>query len=843
MIVYLLAICDAFTTWEGHWFAYAVHYVILLVSIRNNPFLPVKKRLLHHFFFALILISPYWSIGQISGTVSYSSRSGQAATNRWLNSNSIRIKAYTISKSGKYELTAQTWSDQSGNYLLDIPEGKQVKLIFEDESKMLQSSASTPAVRFEKSPATEVNWAGYIPEHYVSPRPFLVSPVYINGSGNDSLYALTALALEDTSVIRLATSRQVGALWGVAFNRTTQHLYSAALAKRHVGYGPLGTGGIYRTDWVTRRTINWLNLKTWGIQSGEDRHEGLKRAVDSSNVDGKFMGDVGKVSLGGMDISEDGQFLYVMNLYDQTLYGIKLPADTAARPTSSDVTAYKIPLSGCAGGACRPFAVKAHGGHVYIGAVCDAEKSQSVTDLKATVYELDPATRKFTEVFRMSLDYLRSSAVAHPGLKSWNPWTDDFSKALHSAFPSTAARPQPLLASIAFDAQGAMILGFMDRFGHQSGVGQPDPSGKASFAAVASGDILRVLPRRPGSKNIRLSLEDNAVAGDFSTDGKDNKQGPKGGEFFFQDDFTFRDELRSRRVVHEETGAGGVLSLPATGEVFMTAHEPTQEFNSGGIKSFFNEDGRTSRGWLLYKNAQPGTFGKTNGVGGLALITGPAPIAAGNRVWSDTNGDGVQDPEEPAIAGVQLDLYEKGTKVATTRSDADGMYLFSEENVTGGLKPATAYEIHIGLNDKRLHPTLAKQSADHEVDNDATKIEDQAIIAFQTGAAGVNIHDLDFGFLPENVKNNNKTTSEDGKLVVYPNPVTETATVELVSASQTGILKLVDLQGRAVYEQPMKKANGQYTVTLDVKHLSSGSYVLSVQEDGSCCKVVYVVKE
>lgn len=784
--------------------------------------------------FISILIAPYLSIGQISGNISY--------LNQGRNVNSVRIKAYGISKAGKYEVIAQTLSDKSGSYFLDVPEGKHVKLIFESESKTQQSSGLTPAVRFVKSPATDVNWTGYLPEHYVSPRPFLVSPVYINGSGNDSLSALTALALEDTSVIRLASSRQVGALWGVAFSRATGHLYSAALAKRHVGYGPLGTGGIYRTDWLTRRTVSWLDLKTLGVPTGDDHHEGLKRAVDSSNVDGKFMGDVGKLSLGGIDISPDGQFLYVMNLFDQTLYGIKLPADTAAKPTSADVTRYKIP-SGCTGSTSRPFAVKVNMGYVYIGTVCDAAASQSVTDLRAIVYELDPSTKKFKEIFSMPLDYPRGTAVADLGLRSWHPWTDDFSKALHSALPSTATRPQPILSSIAFDAQGAMILGFMDRFGHQSGTGQPDPTGKASYAAVAAGDILRVFPRRPGSLNARFSLEGNAVAGELSTEGKGNTQGPKGGEFFFQDDFMFRDELRNGRIIHEETGAGGVLALPATGEVFMTAHEPTQEFNSGGIKSFFNADGKTSRGWLLYRNAQQGTFGKANGVGGLALISGLPPIAVGNRVWSDTNGDGIQDPEEPALANVLLDLYEKGAKIATTRSDANGMYLFAEENVTKGLKPATGYEIRIGLNDGKLKPTLAKGSADKEIDNDAARVDNQAVIAFQTGAAGVNIHDLDFGFLPENVNTKNTAASEDGKLVVYPNPVAESATVELTSDSQIGTLKLSDLQGRTLREQTLKKANGHYKTTLDIKHLPSGSYVISVEENGSCCKVVHIVKE
>lgn len=789
--------------------------------------LPVHSRTWCRLFLILICISPYPSIGQISGKVSYWTGSGRTA----LRVATQRITAYGLSPAGSYEIIAQTTSNQSGSYFLDVPEGRQVKLVFGNESGNWQSSGSTPAVRFVKSPATDVNWAGYLPEHYLSPPSFLVSAVYVNGSGNDSLSALTALSLEDTTVIRLATSRQVGSLWGVAYNPVSQHLYSAALAKRHVGYGPLGTGGIYRTDWPAGRTIGWLDLKTLGVPTGEDHHEGLKRAVDSSNVDGKFMADVGRVSLGGMDISPDGRILYVINLRDQTLYAVKLPADTAARPVAADLTPFKIPVAGCAGGASRPFAVKVHGDYVYIGAVCDAGQSQSVRDLRAIVYALNPATKEFQEVFATSLDYPRGAALAGPEMKNWNPWTDDFTKALHSELPSTAARPQPILSSIAFDPQGAMILGFMDRFGHQAGTGQPDPSGKASYTAVASGDILRVFPRRPDSRNARFTLEDNATAGDLSTEGKDNAQGPRGGEFFFQDDFMFYDGRYSSRVIHQETGAGGVLALPLTGEILMTAHEPTREFNSGGIKAFFNQDGKTSRAWLLYRNAQPGTFGKANGVGGLALITGQPPIAVGNRVWSDTNGDGIQDPGEPSLAGVPLELYEAGARIAATRSDADGMYLFGQDNVKGGIKPETAYEIRIRLEERTLRPTLVKQKGDNETDSDAGKSDHYAVIAFRTGAAGVTIHNLDFGFLPEKVTT--PASPEAGKLVVYPNPAVSHMEVKADANGRTATLRLLDASGRSLQTHQLEAKGGSYKTRLNLAGLSAGSYVVSLEESGT----------
>ena len=51
--------------------------------------------------------------------------------------------------------------------------------------------------------------------------------------------------------------------------------------------------------------------------------------------------------------------------------------------------------------------------------------------------------------------------------------------------------------------------------------------------------------------------------------------------------------------------------------------------------------------------------------------------AIGNYVWVDENSDGYQDAGEPGIPNVQVNLYgASGNLVATTRTDAQGGYLF-----------------------------------------------------------------------------------------------------------------------------------------------------------------------
>ena len=52
--------------------------------------------------------------------------------------------------------------------------------------------------------------------------------------------------------------------------------------------------------------------------------------------------------------------------------------------------------------------------------------------------------------------------------------------------------------------------------------------------------------------------------------------------------------------------------------------------------------------------------------------------AIGDRVWFDTDGDGVQDAGEAGIAGVTLELRNSvGQVIATTTTNSAGAYLFS----------------------------------------------------------------------------------------------------------------------------------------------------------------------
>ena len=59
------------------------------------------------------------------------------------------------------------------------------------------------------------------------------------------------------------------------------------------------------------------------------------------------------------------------------------------------------------------------------------------------------------------------------------------------------------------------------------------------------------------------------------------------------------------------------------------------------------------------------------------------PIEIGDRVWKDTNGNGIQDGNEPALVGVSVCLYDNAnTLIATAITDANGNYIFSSATGT-----------------------------------------------------------------------------------------------------------------------------------------------------------------
>lgn len=191
----------------------------------------------------------------------------------------------------------------------------------------------------------------------------------------------------------------LGTVFGVGYNRATNRVYASAFMKRHAGFGPNGPGAIYAVNPAAApggapALFADLDAIFGAGTSGGDAHatNGGDYNRDGGNV---TWNAVGKTSLGGLEVSPDGLYVFVVNLADRQVYRLPTtqpltPATIVRRPVP--VPASAVPASGA---DLRPFALQWFRGRLYVGMVNSAESTQLAANLRAYVYALDPATMTF----------------------------------------------------------------------------------------------------------------------------------------------------------------------------------------------------------------------------------------------------------------------------------------------------------------------------------------------------------------------------------------------------------------------------------------------------------------
>lgn len=722
------------------------------------------------------------------------------------------------------QVGAPVITNAAGGYSLSIPNGTPVRLEFTNIPANLRPGAfgrdSGTTVQFVTSPLWGVDMGLSSPQDYCQNNPFLVMPCYVNGDPLAGGTAGTAVVMnaipnsaygrDDTTVERsLATGLQIGATWGLAYQRSTNTVFAGALAKRHSGYGPLGGGGIYAivVDPVTGNSVslsNFVDIDTFaGVDDGvlDDTVRNLPANSAMPNEDPTAWDAAGKESIGDMDIGTNDDTLWLINLTDRTLYSmfIGIPAaPPAGVTTATPITVADLP--GCPAGPgadpdinVRPWAVEVYRGNVYAGVVCSAESTQNTGDLRAYILstpEGSPGT--WTLVYQFALNYPRGvvSASGSGFPAEWRPWSPVFTSICENpctpgfAYSNQIIYPQPILADIEFDTDGDMIIGLMDRLGHQTGeVNYATSSGVSTytlynfttgytptavtiaagaiFEGTSAGDILRVC-----NTGGVFALENNASCGGITTGGSGSApaQGPGGGEYYWQDMFPPSTLLNSG--THHEVSLGGLVLFPGTDEVATAIFDPFA-IRSGGITWFSNTTGTRTRAYEIFPQTDSADrFGKAAGLGDIEGFCYQTPIEIGNRVWNDADGDGVQDAGENPIAGVTVQLFQGATLIASAVTDANGNYYFSSGPGTStasqryflaDLDPNENYEIRIPnaqggtpqapLAGLTLSPANVISGANSDLrDSDSTYAGDDAVIAITTGNLGDNDHTFDFGF-------------------------------------------------------------------------------------------------
>ncbi len=827
-------------------------------------------------------------------------------------------------------------TDAWGEYNLYLPAGEDYRLEFTGIPDYLQPGAvgndTEATVAFVTAPAAGVNVGLNNPADYCQDNPELGTPCYLFGNQKQALPALVSFnyragstsltdpflplpadggspyddANNDVAGIQKhpieADVNEIGTTNGLAYQRAENVIFAGAFMKRHSGFGPNGTGAIYRIDrdGDTVSVYADLNAIFGANTAGADPHDGTA-LTDPAEIIEYYIHDpsfdqVGKISLGDIEITEDEAYLYTVNLNDKMLYRIPVLNEASPAFTTADIARFALPSpAGCAVGDVRPFGLGVQDGVLYAGMVCSAQSTQQASDMRAYVYAFDGSSFDGTPVLDFALNYPRACADRIPGNEDcgtqvdnkeadWNPWVGTFGDLLMksgAASVNTTRRipiyPQPLLTDIEF-ASGYMIIGLRDRNGDMIGNGTRDPrdangnpigfppemsSPTQFYMTATAGDILTAAhdPVRPGV----WKLEDNASVGDLPpTAGANNNNGPGGGEYFFDDSFAVVDNDFPR---HAEVAQGGLSNIPGQTDALTTSFNPIPQedpsnFFDGGIIYLSGQDGSRSRSYRVFAGEPPPTTppidetallqGKNNGLGDLEVFCEEAPLEIGDKVWFDSNKNGIQDPDEDPMAGMNVMLYTAdNTLLATAVTDIEGNYYFSnaasgplagEHAKYGveGLQPNTeGYVLRIDLTQPAISASgymLTVANADGHVDNnnktdlrdsDAVMNGQNAEIAFESGAAGHNNHTLDFGFIDEPVTPpvavGNRVWLDDGQ-------GGGTAGDGIVNGTELGIGS-VEVQlypGSGVTDTPLQTtttgADGCYLFD----NLAAGDYILHI---------------
>ncbi len=358
----------------------------------------------------------------------------------------------------------------------------------------------------------------------------------------------------------VSTGAQIGSTWGIAYSRPYKKAFASAFVKRHAGLGIGGAtatpanapGSIYIIDPSTSTGSFFFSLDALGASYYTHDHtagntlnvrsntgRGLPAGIASADADATTYDQIGKVGIGGLDLSDDGRYMFLVNLYDRKLYKIDLqnPASPIV-PGAAQVTSYAIPNPNASGalsaGEFRPFAVKYSRGKVYVGGVTSGQSAASVSaadnsGMNAYVYSFDLSSGTFntTPVLTFPLSFSKGTDFDAIN-ETWRPWTNSFNPStVGSGTSIRGGLPQPMFSDIEIDASNSIILGFRDRFGDQSGYQNYDPTGTYFMSGFSYGDIYRGQINCSGT----WSIENNGTNNGVTTAGANNGQGPGGGEF------------------------------------------------------------------------------------------------------------------------------------------------------------------------------------------------------------------------------------------------------------------------------------------------------------------------
>ncbi len=582
---------------------------------------------------------------------------------------------------------------------------------------------------------------------------FVKEDVSTTGAGD----TVVTFAYDGTGKAPLLDANTTGSTWALAHDEWRNVLFAGSYLKRGADLGSEGLDGLYWVDdggTTYSASLSALSGNSYGsLISDSDGcdTDGDGSDIDTSQptpdfatmadfeagrlswappahtgptwaVDCEAYDKVGRVSLGDIDVTPDGDTLLVMNLAEKKLemYDVTL----AQSGTISFLGDLALTAPGCGASDWHPFAVDAvDGGYALVGITCTDGTTALVEKVDLSLDA--PFLSGQTNLQTVPLDYDHSCAYtndysATAGCNDtftgdYRAWSDVFEIAdleniedvLTGKFMN---RPTPMLSDIGYESDGSLSISIRDRFadqwapgmdtpdaGHGLGVHDDLVNGHWGSAEVfTAGDILKMCNTGTheapawdleGSGSCTTPNFPNPAGSVQSSD--DAHFGP-GGEYEWYG--------AEQGAGHTETSNGGIFApyRQNQDEIVVSLYngEDLGGGNRGSVAWWNIDTGVETNALDLYA---PGdgtdTFGKASGIGDIegCLLT----EEIGDRVWYDADGDGVQDPGEAPIPGATVSVTGSVSgAIITVQTDANGYWYVDSSD---GLAPGEAYTIVIDL--------------------------------------------------------------------------------------------------------------------------------------------------
>ncbi len=683
-------------------------------------------------------------------------------------------------------LADTTTTDANGNYMLNnltIGQSYRVELqLPTGYSDAAFGSASGTSVQFATASTngTQVNFGIYVPNQCTPEmKPRLIAGCVRLNSSSPGVLSWSYLTRSTTFTGLLLSNHdidadKVGVPWA----------FSALSSKHLVFFSPIAADNPSLLppppDDISTIYVADYSGSGYAFQSYKKLISLQSLGVNVSDQFPVNMNNIGEFGLGGIEVSDDGKTLYVINegngkIVKLDISGVNYASLPGTAPTSAQEIPIPASVPNCVNGRFRPTALKIHASKFYVGGVCDGAQGTNDVGLKVKVLEMDTMSQAFTETFSYDPTSFKAGTLNLTNVNQVR-WKSSF---------LVFNELQPVVSSLAIDDTGSLIIGITSRKLYTN-------ASSVNFAENF-GYIVRTWREANGS----FTLENNRASGPFISTARIENFPPRtpanraldvGGPghdgtrpaWFFE---------QALSDVHFYLFSGGTYVLPGTSEVVAAFTDPL-EIGTFGARYLNWQSGQTAFGTTV-------NFGKLFALTGINAICDAAPIEVGNRVWTDTNSNGIQDAGESPISGVTVRLYDSvNSLLATAVTDTNGNYYFSSASGTNtnnaiygvaGLKPNTN-GFSIKLDNPAdysgsgplagMAPATANAGSNDSIDSDGTLVSGFSQTTFNTGSPGANNHTYDFGFrsstppptiiCPANIMTMSATSTTS---ITYPDPM------------------------------------------------------------------------